>query len=171
MLTPPTGAKRTATGRLAVRILAPSLVIFAGLLLMSALAEAQPRGSLIDSASTASGASAANGATSTPSPGCGLQWNVVQAPDPGPGNTNFLQAVAAVSPFELWAVGNHYPGSFSRPLMEHFDGYNWAIEPSPSLSVGDHFLEAVSGASPDDVWALGYNDGAARADPMPLQVL
>jgi hypothetical protein len=55
--------------------------------------------------------------------------------------------------------------------MEHFDGYNWAIEPSPSLSVGDHFLEAASGASPDDVWALGYNDGAARADPMPLQVL
>jgi hypothetical protein len=184
MITPPNHEKRNANGRrrVAARILAPSLLIIAAFLLLSALAEreswtlaaraqashdllgrsaeagAQPARSLTGTGGTG-GVGLANGASSTPSPGCELQWNVVQAPDPGPGDTNFLQAVAAVSSFELWAVGNHYPGSFSRPLMEHFDGYTWAIEPSPSLSAGDHFLAAVSGSSPDDVWAVGYYEG------------
>ena len=194
MPTPPNQEKRNARGRrrVAARILAPSLLIIAAFLLLSALAEreswtlaaraqashgllgrpaeagAQPARSLTGGTD---GTGIANGASSTPSPGCGLQWNVVQAPDPGPGDTNFLQAVAAVSPFELWAVGYHYPGSFSRPLLEHFDGYSWAIEPSPSLSAGDHFLKGVSGTSPNDVWAVGYYAGGGVGGPLRTLIL
>jgi hypothetical protein len=52
-------------------------------------------------------------------------------------------------------------------LVEHWDGIQWSVVPSPSPSPADGLtwigLQAVAAAGPDDVWAAGYKndvDGA-----------
>ncbi|HEV2377513.1 MAG TPA: hypothetical protein VGS19_35770 [Streptosporangiaceae bacterium] len=89
----------------------------------------------------------------------GSRWSIVSSPNGGvPGNPfSTLQAVAAVSPANVWAVGaqagirNQAP--VSVPLIEHWDGTNWSIVPVPQAALG--VLESVSAASASDVWAVG----------------
>ncbi len=43
-----------------------------------------------------------------------------------------LNAVSAVSPTDIWAVGSQSSG----PLIENFNGTSWSVVPSPSVSGG-----------------------------------
>jgi hypothetical protein len=61
--------------------------------------------------------------------------------------------VAAVSGNNAWAVGT--TGNLSAPLVEHWNGTNWSIVSTPSLTSGGLF-NAVTATTPNNVWAAGF---------------
>ena len=89
---------------------------------------------------------------------CGA-WSVVSSPNAGT-SSNFLQAVAAVSVNDVWAVGFYFamPGSTvpAQTLTEHWNGTSWSIVSSPNVGTNQNFLYGASAASSNDVWAVGY---------------
>ena len=88
----------------------------------------------------------------------GRAWRTVPSPD-RPSGGNFLNAVAALSASDAWAVGlSRSPGGPARTLILHWDGRRWAITVSPNAGPGGNFLVAVAAASARDVWAVGYRD-------------
>ena len=75
----------------------------------------------------------------------GTAWSVV----PGPGGS--LNAVAAVSTTNAWAVG-------IGGIVEHWDGTAWSAVTVPSPNPSDTFgnnLTAITARSATDVWAVG----------------
>jgi hypothetical protein len=56
----------------------------------------------------------------------------------------------------LWAVGGHYTEYYDEqsPLIEHWDGTRWRVEPVPTLPLGNG-LVGVSAGSPTTAWAVG----------------
>jgi hypothetical protein len=86
----------------------------------------------------------------------GHKWSVVPSPNVGTGNSR-LDAVAAVSATNVWAVGaaQNANGVF-QTLIEHWDGTAWSVVPSPSPSTGSSAeLDSVGAVSGSDVWAAG----------------
>ncbi len=85
-----------------------------------------------------------------------------------------LNAVAAASPSDVWAVG--YRGETdTRPFAEHWDGQRWAA--TPTVGRGEFFDVAVPGGT--QAWAVGisypasgtlverWRDGAWERVPSP----
>jgi hypothetical protein len=71
-----------------------------------------------------------------------------------------LQAVAALAPDNLWAVGETVPapGSRSNTLILHGDGAGWTVVPSPNGSAtGSNILTAIAAVDGNDIWAVGYS--------------
>src|SRR3954454_18833012 len=104
---------------------------------------------------------ASNGAVRTLiEPWDGTAWKVVQSPNAN--NTgNFLWALSATSPTDIWAVGDRVaPNVPVKTLVEHFDGTNWSVVPSPNpVNTGDlsaNILTSVQAISPTDVTAVGW---------------
>ena len=60
--------------------------------------------------------------------------------------------VGVVAANDIWAVGHSGPNA---TLIEHWDGTQWSIVPSPSISLGNIGLFGVAGAAADDVGAVG----------------
>ena len=83
----------------------------------------------------------------------GSKWSLVSAPNVGSGH-NYLSAVTAVSPGDVWAVGSHMDGG-SETLIEHWDGLRWTVVDSPNAAKYDA-LTAVTAVSATDVWAAGW---------------
>lgn len=77
----------------------------------------------------------------------GRKWQRVPIPDAA---TKHLSAVTAVSSRDAWAVG----GSADQTVIEHWDGTNWATEPSPAPGVSSG-LTSVAASSASNVWAVG----------------
>ena len=75
----------------------------------------------------------------------GRSWSVVA--NPTTGNVDTLNAVAAISASDVWAVG-------SADLVEHWDGHVWTIVPGGLGQTAT--LSGVSAASSADVWAVGH---------------
>jgi hypothetical protein len=97
----------------------------------------------------------------------GSRWLIVASPNGGvPGNHfSTLQAVTAVSPSNVWAVGGQ-AGMRSQapvtvPLIEHWNGIRWSIVPVPAAAVG--VLESVSATSASDVWAVGAGQQSGQS--------
>lgn len=96
---------------------------------------------------------------------CG-SWSIVKSPDVGTGH-NYLEAVAAVSPGDIWAVGSVY-GHFphAETLIEHWNGTDWQIVPGPGITSNiAAFLTGVTALSDNDVWAVGHylnSDGVSQ---------
>jgi len=88
----------------------------------------------------------------------GKQWKIVSSPNV-PSVSNVLNAVAAVSTSDIWAVGNTSgPNGMGQTLIEHWDGTQWSIVASPNppqaiISV----LSGVAAVSANDVWAVGIS--------------
>lgn len=78
---------------------------------------------------------------------------------------NHLAGVFALSADDGWAVGGTSTSSSTLAgLIEHWDGSQWTVVPSPALSFwGAGYtsspppLTAVGGSGPADVWAVGRN--------------
>jgi hypothetical protein len=98
----------------------------------------------------------------------GTTWKSVATPNVGEG-TNKLNAVLALAPNDVWAVGFSTPvappkRAATLTLIEHFDGTNWAVVPSPN--VGPHSanqsnrLLGLTANSANDIWAFGSNFAA-----------
>src|SRR4051812_40999749 len=84
--------------------------------------------------------------TTTPSstPVCGLAWQAVTSPNPGP--TVNLRGVGSVSPNDVWAVGDYDTGR--QLLTMHWNGTDWSVIPNPNPG-GNYanFLYSVSGVA------------------------
>lgn len=91
---------------------------------------------------------------------CALEranWTIVASPNP-PRAQSSLNAVTAVSPTDVWAVGSYSSAATNfqnRTLIEHWDGSTWRIVPSPNPGNVEDALYAVTAISTNDVWAVG----------------
>jgi len=94
----------------------------------------------------------------------GTEWTIVPSPDVPAENGDpydHLNAVAAVSPTDVWVVGDYgtkvqqYAALPEHVLIEHWDGSAWSVAPSPLLE-GRNTLNALAAVSPDEVWAVGW---------------
>jgi PASTA domain len=66
-----------------------------------------------------------------------------------------LDAVAALSPCDVWAVGFGADGKISQGLITHWTGSSWAIVPSPSPASVQ--LSGISAVSATDIWVVGIS--------------
>jgi hypothetical protein len=86
----------------------------------------------------------------------GSKWQIKTSPSPG-NDTNSLNAVAASSSTQAWAVGDyHVNGQRLRTLVEHWNGSSWKVQASPSPVAGNNTLSSVAALSRSNVWAVGY---------------
>jgi hypothetical protein len=101
-----------------------------------------------------SSGSAKQPATDAHDPTC---WQVVASPNAQP-DYNTLQAVSAVSPNDIWAVGSYCctPSGVQQNLIEHWNGSAWSIAPSPNVGEFDNILSGVVALSPNNAWAVGF---------------
>src|SRR2546422_1382203 len=88
------------------------------------------------------------------SPSCG--WSVAASPNEG--EAARLYAAAAVSPADVWAVGESQNRTRVRGLTEHWNGTAWSIIPS-SYPQQHSELRGVAAISSDDVWGVGFRLG------------
>jgi hypothetical protein len=94
----------------------------------------------------------------------GTQWNVV--PSPNPGSTFYsLGEARAVSANDIWSVGQavNNNGVF-KTLIEHWNGTQWNIVPSPNVGSNNNFLNSVTTVSANDVWAVGTSSNKSNND-------
>ena len=81
-----------------------------------------------------------------------------------------LNAVAAISPRDVWAVGGISTGRRGATLVVHWDGTRWRRVPSPSpppsplISHAYATLESVDAISATDIWAVGESANVAPVD-------
>jgi hypothetical protein len=93
----------------------------------------------------------------------GSTWESLPSPNVGRG-ANQLNAVAALSPSDVWAVGFSTPvappqEAATLNLIEHYDGTSWSVIPSPNRGPTSIFesnrLLGVTAISANNVWAYG----------------
>jgi hypothetical protein len=87
----------------------------------------------------------------------GVRWEVASTPDVGQSQFN---AVAPISPNDVWAVGNH----LNDTLIEHWDGKRWKVIPNPAAPHGA--LIDIAALSARDIWAVGAT--GSDQNPKPL---
>jgi hypothetical protein len=83
-------------------------------------------------------------------------WTLIPSPN-GEGRRSALNAVAAASPNNVWAVVLTTPADSGAPqtLIEHWDRLSWSIVPSPNRPGRDaqNVLQGVTAVASDDAWA------------------
>jgi len=113
----------------------------------------------------------------------GTAWMPVKTPNVGTG-PNCLNGVVALAPNDVWAVGYSTasnkppPGQFDVPtltLVEHYDGTNWSVVPSPNVGPNSQFqsnrLLGIVAVSSTDLWAFGSSfaaDGSGQESTLVL---
>jgi hypothetical protein len=82
----------------------------------------------------------------------GSAWKLV--PIPGGLAGQRLNAVAAISPVDAWAVGD-------GPVLLHWNGTTWTAVPSPDVIEprGGAVLTGIAATGSNDVWAVGATAG------------
>ena len=98
----------------------------------------------------------------------GTQWNAI--PNPASAQQGGgLNGLTAVSPTDLWAVGQQTDASGTLvPLAEHWDGSSWSTVPVPAPAGSkDTALNAVYADSATDAWAVGsWTDATGMTLPL-----
>ncbi len=87
----------------------------------------------------------------------GTAWQRVKLPVPKGAEGPEFRGAAAVSPDDIWAVGDaELAGSSyaSHAIVDHWNGRRWSQVPTPP-SGGYSGLVGVTALSADDVWAVG----------------
>ena len=79
----------------------------------------------------------------------GTSWSIQTTPATG----GTLNAVTAISPTDVWAVG----GTGSADLVENFNGTTWSVVQVPSPGTSDPSLGGISAVSSTDIFAIGGN--------------
>jgi len=95
----------------------------------------------------------------------GATWTQVPSPEPANVDGTDLLSVRAVSPTDLWAVGESEVGSTSHLLILHGNGRSWTVS-TPDLQLGDTFskLNGIRAVSSRDVWAVGEFRSGGSSD-------
>src|SRR5207249_2791426 len=80
---------------------------------------------------------------------------------PNPGSMfNNLMAVSTVSTNDVWAVGSYRnSGGPDQTLVEHWNGTQWTVVPSPNSEPSYNYLFGVAVVAANDVWAVGTYNG------------
>jgi len=96
----------------------------------------------------------------------GRAWHIAAAPKLAALRDTLYSAVA-VSARDVWAVG-HQQGRDGRygTLIEHWNGRDWSVVPSPDPGSSGNHLYGVAAAGADDVWAVGQRDGKLSDTPL-----
>jgi hypothetical protein len=89
-------------------------------------------------------------ASSQPSSSLVCGWSNVPNPISGT-----LEGIKALSQSSIWAVGSRIDTP-NTTLIEHWDGTNWNVVPSPNVEGKSNFLNALAAISESDIWAVGY---------------
>lgn len=88
----------------------------------------------------------------------GTSWTEVEVPDPSGGVGAGMNAVAAISPNDVWAVGTAYPGN-AKGAAYHWDGRAWSSFRIPRLpgckDTNYTELMAITATPDGDVYAGG----------------
>lgn len=95
----------------------------------------------------------------------GQRWSIVAGPALSD-SFGTLEAIAAVSANDIWAVGQQYKltgtgvtlPTRGHVLIEHWDGRSWNLVDAPSAMEGEdviNVLQSMAVLSPDDIWAVG----------------
>lgn len=93
----------------------------------------------------------------------GLAWNIVPAPTLESSSRSELWSVTAVSPSEVWAVGNYSPmqNNTSRMDILHWDGATLSAVPGVTPPAESDGLNAVTHVeSSGELWAVGGGGNA-----------
>ena len=97
----------------------------------------------------------------TPLSPAGGSWQVVPSPNTGSPH-NYFYGVVAIASNDVWAVGGY--GNLTtqaQQLVQHWDGQNWIMVPTPTLPTIYNELLAISAVSANDVWAVGSSGSEA----------
>jgi hypothetical protein len=95
----------------------------------------------------------------------GNSWSVIPTPDPG-SSGNHLYAVDAVSPDDVWAVGQQLGGQFpDSGLVEHWDGHGWSAL-TLSASSASVLLDGITVGPDGTVWVVGEADTPQGGRPL-----
>jgi Phosphoesterase family len=95
----------------------------------------------------------------------GTAWSVVTTPDPG-SSGNHLYAVDAVSPNDVWAVGQRLGAKApDQGLVERWNGKSWAVVNTPGSGSASVMLDAVT-VHGSQVWAAGEADSPSGGRPL-----
>ena len=82
---------------------------------------------------------------------------------PSPSGRDTLNAVSALSPTDVWAVGSfNGAGGVSQTLIEHWNGTSWARVTSPNPGA-DNALAGVAASSACNAWFAGSSRGPGLA--------
>jgi hypothetical protein len=86
-------------------------------------------------------------------------WTVHPTPVMGSGSSPF-NAIAAITPSDIWGVDNWFDGTYFQSLAEHWNGTKWSIVPSPDIggtegSGDDTVMLGAADVDSNDVWAVG----------------
>ncbi len=85
------------------------------------------------------------------------QWRVVPSQDAPGASASILYSVSATSRTDAWAAGySTRPSGGSFTYIEHWDGSQWKITPSPGPGQAGSKLYGISALSSSNVWAVGY---------------
>jgi hypothetical protein len=102
----------------------------------------------------------------------GSAWGVVPSPNL-PGDTQSeLHSVSGASANDVWAVGHSHNGSLpSRTMIQHWNGSQWNVVPSPSPADQLNELRGVAALSAFDAWAVGYSSDSQSASNIDTLIL
>ncbi len=100
----------------------------------------------------------------------GTTWSEVVHHDPRDAEFTGIDAVSAD---DVWLVGRQDGAQYApdsvgtNTLIEHWDGEEWSVLPSPNPSTRSNFLEGVVALSRSNVWAVGYSEDTAKPGTLP----
>jgi hypothetical protein len=89
----------------------------------------------------------------------GLRWKSYAVPEPRRSRRATLQRTSAAGSDDVWAVGSverHSRDWQPSTLIEHWDGTEWSVTPSPNVGRHVNQLIGVTAIAADDVWAVGW---------------
>ncbi len=71
----------------------------------------------------------------------GHSWQISPSATPAGASFSALLGIAAISRNNVWTVGDiSTPSGGAQPLIEHWNGTQWQVIPSPVFSGTDNFL-------------------------------
>ncbi|HEU5368415.1 MAG TPA: hypothetical protein VFU69_08130 [Ktedonobacterales bacterium] len=104
----------------------------------------------------------------------GTQWSIVPSPNPPSTYPKVeLDSVFALASNDVWAVGfadnpSGVVSPFDITLIEHWDGTQWSLVPSPNPDPVSNELRSISGVASNDLWAVGERGAGAGDTCCPL---
>ena len=102
----------------------------------------------------------------------GNLWSIVAGPNSLNDTLSELHSVSAASANDVWAVGaSHNVSGPTRTLIEHWDGTQWSIVPSPNPDSQLNELHGVTALSARNAWAVGYRGGTKNETPLETLIL
>jgi hypothetical protein len=92
----------------------------------------------------------------------GKSWKIVTGLVAGAPTGTTLYSVTAIDHDNVWAVGQRLNGNgIFQTLIEHWNGTQWKIVPSPNIGTGNNTLFGVTALSSTNAWAVGVYDAGS----------